>query len=51
MLVSSINFLLRDNEFESLDDICSYYDVERATIESLLSQNGYEYNEQLSKII
>lgn len=51
MLVSSINFLLRDREFEDLDEICNYYNVQRATLESLLQENGYEYSEQYRKIL
>ena len=29
MLVSSINFLLRDEEFENIDQICYCYGIER----------------------
>ena len=38
MLVSAINFLLRDHEFETLDEICNHFNVNRAALES---QNGY----------
>lgn len=51
MLVSSVNFLLRDREFDSLDDICSYYDISRKEMDELLASQGYAYNEQYNKII
>ena len=28
MLVSSINMLLRDNEFDSLEELCAYFERE-----------------------
>jgi len=49
MLVSAINFLLRDDQFESLEDICNYYDESRAEIESMLNAAGYVYSEELKK--
>lgn len=51
ILASSINCLLRDNEFEDLDDICSYYDVERSLVESKLASASYSYSEELNKVI
>lgn len=51
MLVSVINTLLRDREFESLEDICSYYDVPVRDIEFALAQINMKYNEQLNKIL
>ena len=46
MLVSVINRLLRDGEFESLEDLCSYYDRTEEELRQLLLRNGYEYMEQ-----
>ena len=46
MLVSVINRLLRDGEFESLEDLCSYYDRTEEELRQLLLGNGYEYMEQ-----
>ena len=43
MLASSINFLLRDREFDNLDDICSYFEVGRTEIEAILKSAGYSY--------
>lgn len=44
MLASSINFLLRDREFDNLDDICSYFEVDRAEVEAILKSAGYSYD-------
>lgn len=32
MLVSAINFLLRDHEFDTLDEICYHFHVNRADL-------------------
>ena len=48
MLVSSINFLLRDEEFENLDQICYCFDVERSEMDRILATQGYRYLEQLN---
>lgn len=50
MLMSTINTLLRDREFDNLDDICNYYDVSRADVESKLSSDGFVYSESENKI-
>ena len=34
MLVSAINFLLRDHEFDTLDEICNHFNVNRAALEA-----------------
>ena len=51
MLVSAINFLLRDREFDDLDQICSYFDVERSEVDRILSDHGYSYSEQQNRIV
>lgn len=48
MLVSSINFLLRDEEFENLDQICYCYGIEREEMDRLLESEGYAYKENLN---
>jgi hypothetical protein len=48
MLVSSINFLLRDELFDNLDQICNCYNVERAEMDRLLATQGYAYQEKLN---
>ena len=45
MLVSSINMLLRDDEFDSLESLCCYFDREIDELKKYLIENGYEYNE------
>lgn len=51
MLVSSINFLLRDEEFDNLDQICNCYDVERERMDAILASAGYAYNEEQNRVI
>jgi hypothetical protein len=46
MLVSSINFLLRDEEFDNLDQICYCFNIERKEMDRLLASGGYAYQEQ-----
>ena len=41
-------FLLRDEEFENLDQICYCFGVEREEIDRLLASQGYAYQEQLN---
>lgn len=45
MLVSSINMLLRDHEFDSLEDLCAYFDRETEEVEAYLLEHGYRYHE------
>jgi hypothetical protein len=45
MLVSAVNTLLRDGEFDSLEDLCAYYDRETDSMREYLLQYGYTYNE------
>lgn len=51
MLVSAINFLLRDEEFDDLDQICCNFDVERGEIDRILSEHGYAYSEEQNRVI
>ncbi|MDD5951547.1 MAG: DUF4250 domain-containing protein [Bacteroidales bacterium] len=51
MLVSSINFLLRDGEFVNLDDICSHFSQEPEAIVALLASGGYEYSVEQNRVI
>jgi hypothetical protein len=50
MLVSSINMLLRDGEFESLEDLCAYFDREVEDVKAELLRNGYAYNEEQKQV-
>lgn len=49
MLVSAINFLLRDHEFETLDEICFHFNVDRKQLEERLAAAGFEYSSDLKK--
>ncbi|MCQ2606119.1 MAG: DUF4250 domain-containing protein [Bacteroidales bacterium] len=49
MLVSAINFLLRDKLFDNLDEICEHYDLQRNELEQKMKENGFEYSEELKK--
>ncbi len=51
MLVSSINFLLRDEIFESLDQICWCYGIERSEMDRILDSGGYRYDEEHRHVI
>lgn len=51
MLVSAINFLLRDEEFDNLDQICWYFHEDRAALEARLKKAGYRYSEEQRRFI
>ena len=51
MLVSSINFLLRDEEFENLDQICFCYGIERSEMDRILASEGYFYDKPNNHIL
>ncbi len=51
MLVSTINFLLRDEIFDNLDQICYCFNVEREEIDQLLGSQGYAYQEKYNRVI
>lgn len=46
MLVSAINFLLRDEEFDDLQQICYHFNVNQEELESRLTAEGYRYSEE-----
>lgn len=49
ILVSAINFLLRDEIYTSLDKICYDYNVDRKEMEDKLEKYGFHYDEKLKK--
>lgn len=51
MLVSSVNMLLRDREYEDLDDICACFDENRDELEKRLLSAGFRYDASLGKIV
>lgn len=46
MLVSAINMLLRDEEYDSLEELCNAFDRDMDEVKSYLASNGYEYSEE-----
>lgn len=44
ILVSSINMLLRDEEFDTLESLCYYFNREPEEIKQYLSDHGYVYS-------
>lgn len=50
MLVSSINMLLRDNEFDSLEELCVYFEREVEEVKEELKVCGYVYDEDQRQV-
>ena len=46
ILVSSINMLLRDDEFDSLESLCINFDRDPDELKSYLADSGYVYSEE-----
>ena len=46
MLVSSVNMLLRDEEYESLESLCYAFDKEPKALADYLYENGFVYSEE-----
>ena len=46
MLVSAVNMLLRDEEFDTLESLCCYFDKELEEIKSYLKGQGFVYDEE-----
>ena len=46
ILVSSINMLLRDEEFDTLESLCCFYDREVDELKNTLEREGYVYSEE-----
>ena len=46
MLVSAVNMLLRDEEFDSLESLCCYYDRDPEEIKKDLQEQGFVYDEE-----
>ena len=51
MLVPSVNFLLRDEIFENLDQICWCYGVVRNDMDRILASGGYFYDEPNNHVL
>lgn len=46
MLVSAVNMLLRDQEFDTLESLCFSFDRNPGEIKEYLLKYDYVYNEQ-----
>lgn len=46
ILVSSVNMLLRDEEFDSLSQLCAAFGEDAATIERYLLAHGFRYDKK-----
>ena len=46
MLVSAINFLLRDEEFDDLNQICYHFNLDRTRLEERMAASGFRYSEE-----
>ena len=46
ILVSSINMLLRDEEFDSLESLCYAFGREPQELKTYLMDNGFAWSEQ-----
>lgn len=46
ILVSSINMLLRDEEYDNLDQLCYAFGRDVEELKAYLAKNGYVYSEE-----
>lgn len=46
MLASTINMLLRDNIYDSLESLCNYYNKDVNKIKDYLKESGFDYIEE-----
>ena len=49
MLFSSVNMLLRDEEYKNLDELCYAFGLERKSLEAKLATADFEFNEKENK--
>jgi hypothetical protein len=40
---------IRDHEFDTLDEICNHFNVNRAALETKMATQGFEWSEQQKK--
>lgn len=45
MLVSAVNMLLRDDEYDSLESLCYSFDTTPDELKERLKESGYVYSE------
>jgi len=46
ILISAINMLLRDEEFETLEELCRHFDRDPEELRAALARHGYVYSEE-----
>lgn len=46
MLVSAVNMLLRDDEYDSLESLCYSFDTTPVELKDYLEGNGYVYSDE-----
>ena len=46
ILVSSVNMLLRDEEFDTLESLCYCFDTDPDELKAYLKSHGYRYDQQ-----
>lgn len=46
ILVSSINMLLRDDEFDTLHALCCHFNTSEAELKAYLKEHGYVYSQE-----
>lgn len=50
ILVSAINMLLRDDEFDTLEALCDHFDRDLEELQATLASHGYVYSEEQRQI-
>ena len=50
ILVSSINMLLRDNKYDSFEELCHCFNRNPDELKAFLKENGYVYSEEQKQI-
>ena len=46
ILVSSVNMLLRDEEFDTLESLCYYFGTEPEKVKNYLNGHGFVFSEK-----
>lgn len=49
MLASAVNTMLRDGEYDSLEELCGRFDLEAESLKAKLAEAGYEYMESVKQ--
>ena len=49
MLVSAVNMLLRDGEYDSLEELCARFDRDMSEMTAKLAEYGFEYDADVKR--